>query len=153
LVFDYGATSKHIITWQHFPILYPFVHRINSSWIAITAVSHHLLTKVGLYQERRAVSLRRNRTGKKSGGKKGHPGNTLLAVSNPDHVVLRKVSVCSCCGKDLSSLAVIDIEKRQVFNIPPSDETGIYRGTKREWLHAASTEAFTYYFPHSNWSI
>ena len=29
------------------------------------------------------------------------------------------------------------------------EETGLYRSGKRAWLHSASTEEFTYYFPHS----
>jgi transposase len=67
---------------------------------------------------RRVVSLR-NSTGRKPGGQKGHPGTTLQAVPNPDHIVLHKVNVCSRCGKDLSSVPVREIEKRQVFDIPP----------------------------------
>jgi transposase len=191
-------------------------------------------------------------TGRKPGGQKDHPGATLQAVSSPDHIVPYEVSVCSRCGKDLSSIPVAEIEKRQVFDIPPLklevtehqsevkicpqchtlnrgdfpegvtqpvqygervksfavylnqyqlipyqrvsemfedlfgrsisqgtllntiqtsyrnlesteawiksnildshtvhfDETGLYYGGKRFWLHTASTEEFTYYYPH-----
>jgi transposase len=199
----------------------------------------------------KVVSLRKS-TGKKPGGQEGHPGTTLRAVSNPDHIAPHKVSACLGCGKDLSSTPVAEIEKRQVFDIPPLklevtehqsevkicprchamnhggfpagvtqpvqygeraksfavylnqyqlipyqrvtemfedlfgqpisqgtllnaietsycnlestenwiksgilnsysahfDETGLYRSGKRVWLHSASTEEFTYYFPH-----
>jgi transposase len=199
----------------------------------------------------REVSLRKH-TDKNPGGQKGHPGITLRSVSKPDHIVPHKVHVCLCCGKDLSSIPVSEIEKRQVFDIPPVklevsehrsevkicprchsvnrgsfprgvshsvqygnrvksfavylnqyqlipyqrvtemfedlfgqslsqgtllnaietsyvnlestedwikgnilktptvhfDETGIYHSSKRLWLHAASTESFSYYFPH-----
>ena len=47
------------------------------------------------------------------------PGATLQSVSSPDHIVPYGVSVCSRCGKDLSSIPVAEIEKRQVFDIPP----------------------------------
>ncbi|PIU56412.1 MAG: hypothetical protein COS88_02870, partial [Chloroflexi bacterium CG07_land_8_20_14_0_80_51_10] len=67
---------------------------------------------------KKVVSLR-NSTGKKPGGQEGHPGTNLQAVSNPDHTVPHKVNVCSCCGKDLSSIPAQGIEKRQVFDIPP----------------------------------
>ena len=201
---------------------------------------------------KKVVSLRSS-TGKKPGGQEGQPGSTLRAVSSPDHIVPHEVSVCSRCGKDLSSTPVAGIEKRQVFDIPPLklevtehqaevkicpechtrsrgdfpegvtqavqygeraksfavylnqyqlipyervtemfvdllgqpisqgtllnaietsycnlestenwiksrilnshtvhfDETGLYRSGKRAWLHSASTEEFTYYFPHS----
>jgi len=207
----------------------------------------------GRATSKRKVASLRNSTGKKPGGQKGHPGNTLRTVSNPDHIVPHTVHVCSCCGKSLSFVPVTEIERRQVFDIPPVklevtehqsevkicpgchtvnrgsfpagvtksvqygdrvkslavylnqyqlipyqrvtemfedlfgqsisqgtllnaietsyrnlestehwikrtilnastvhfDETGIYCSTKRLWLHAASTEAFTNYFPHS----
>jgi transposase/uncharacterized coiled-coil protein SlyX len=67
---------------------------------------------------KKVVSLR-NSTGKKPGGQEGHPGNTLRAVSSPDHIVPHEVSVCSRCGKDLSSTPLAGMEKRQVFDIPP----------------------------------
>ena len=64
------------------------------------------------------ISLR-HKTNKKPGGQRGHPGTTLQAVSNPDYIISHKVSVCLCCGKDLSFTPITKIEKRQVFDLPP----------------------------------
>ena len=36
-----------------------------------------------------------------NGGQKGHKGNTLRQVSEPDHIVCHYPEICSCCGKTL----------------------------------------------------
>ena len=59
------------------------------------------------------------KSGRKPGGQKGHEGNTLRMVSNPDKVVVHKVDVCGSCGKSLKREKVIEYDKRQVFDIPP----------------------------------
>jgi len=41
------------------------------------------------------------KSGRKPGGQKGHEGNTLRMVSNPDKVVVHRVGVCGSCGKSL----------------------------------------------------
>lgn len=54
-----------------------------------------------------------------SGGQKGHPGQTLEQVLEPDKVV-EHPTPCSCprCGCELGVVAVKKIIKRQVFDIP-----------------------------------
>ena len=75
----------------------------------------------------KTVSLRK-KSGKKSGGQKGHKGHTLKQSDNSDHVVPLKVISCPCCA-DLSNEPVIGYEKRQVFDLPePELEVTEYQG-------------------------
>ncbi len=61
--------------------------------------------------ERRAV-------GRKQGKQPGAPGKHLAQVTDPD-VVLRHVPVsCGSCGSGLEGADVIDLERRQVFDLP-----------------------------------
>jgi transposase len=53
------------------------------------------------------------------GGQKGHRGSTLMPVSVPDEVVYHTVSVCSGCGASLKDVPSSEIERRQVFEVPP----------------------------------
>lgn len=69
--------------------------------------------------KRRTTKSLREKSGKKSGGQDGHKGNTLNMVETPDEIVPLSVSICHHCGEDLSSVAVVSTEKRQVFDIPP----------------------------------
>lgn len=61
----------------------------------------------------------RPRGKRKPGGQKGHLGSTLKMVDNPDYSVLYPVNQCQHCGHRLADEASIDVEKRQVFDIPP----------------------------------
>src|SRR5258705_1563441 len=54
-----------------------------------------------------------------SGGQVGHPGHTLQRVETPDVVVHHALEVCPECQHDLRSVAVVGVEKRQVFDLPP----------------------------------
>ena len=56
---------------------------------------------------------------RKPGGQKGHRGNTLERVSNPDKTLIRLVKNCTCCGHSLDNEPVNNYDKRQVFDIPP----------------------------------
>lgn len=58
-------------------------------------------------------------SGRKSGGQEGHPGSTLQAVSDPDHINRHSVNTCQKCRTSLISIKPDGIEKRQVFDIPP----------------------------------
>lgn len=53
------------------------------------------------------------------GGQPGHTGHTLEPVENPDKKVPHKVKTCEGCGASLEYVPVIDLELRQVFDIPP----------------------------------
>lgn len=62
---------------------------------------------------------RRGKSGKSSGGQKGHKGNTLKQVKHPDEIVDHCLTQCVGCGLDLSAESFEAIERRQVFDIPP----------------------------------
>jgi len=61
----------------------------------------------------------RQKTGRRSGGQKGHAGHTLKMVEQPDRTCVHEVSTCSRCATDLQSVEPCGYEKRQVFDVPP----------------------------------
>ena len=67
---------------------------------------------------KRTQSLR-TKSDKKPGGQDGHSGETLSFSATPDDVISHVVSHCSCCGKNLSSVAASELERRQVYDAPP----------------------------------
>jgi transposase len=66
----------------------------------------------------RTGNLRR-KTGRVSGGQEGHPGHTLKMVEEPDHIEVHKASKCPECAADLQAIEACELERRQVFDIPP----------------------------------
>jgi transposase len=46
----------------------------------------------------------RKKSGKKSGGQKGHPGMTLEQVENPDVIEIYSVDVCEGCANPLGTV-------------------------------------------------
>lgn len=69
--------------------------------------------------KREATKSMRKSSGSGVGGQKGHKGNTLQMVDNPDKVVLHRVAQCKNCGLSLERSEAKDYERRQVFDIPP----------------------------------
>jgi transposase len=63
-------------------------------------------------------SLRR-KAERRAGGQQGHEGSTLKMADCPDRVVDHKVTVCEECKACLEDVAVLEVERRQVFEIPP----------------------------------
>jgi len=63
----------------------------------------------------------RGKSGRKPGGQGGHPGRTLRQVEDPDEVVRHEPGVCIGCGRDASRGEQVGIERRQVFDLPPTD--------------------------------
>jgi transposase len=61
----------------------------------------------------------RQKTGRRSGGQKGHKGRTLKMVDQPDHIRVHEVTSCPQCATDLQSVEPCRRERRQVFDTPP----------------------------------
>lgn len=61
----------------------------------------------------------RKKSGKKSGGQKGHSGTTRCQINNPDEIIAYPLNKCNCCGKSLTATIPDHIEKRQIWDIPP----------------------------------
>jgi transposase len=72
----------------------------------------------GLKKEPRVLRSLRTRTGKPSGGQKGHRGDTLRQVAEPDVVVEHTAERCAHCQARLLADSKIGEEKRQVFDLP-----------------------------------
>jgi transposase len=72
----------------------------------------------GLRKKPRISGSLRGRSGKPSGGQKGHDGGTLRQVADPDDAVRHEACACGHCGSPLDQTAAIGIEKRQVFDLP-----------------------------------
>jgi transposase len=66
----------------------------------------------------RTKSLRQP-SGKKPGGQSGHEGRTLKMVSEPQQVVVHRLTQCVTCGHDLAGVVAVDDQRRQVFDLPP----------------------------------
>ncbi|OAO82257.1 Mobile element protein [Anoxybacillus flavithermus] len=60
----------------------------------------------------------RQPSGNKPGGQEGHQGTTLRQVPNPDHRVLHRVTECKGCGHSLEHVAPLQVDIRQVFDLP-----------------------------------
>ncbi len=70
--------------------------------------------------QRKTRSMRPKGKGK-TGGQNGHQGHTLKMVDNPDYVERHNVTECEKCKSSLSEKEANDVERRQVFDIPPSE--------------------------------
>jgi transposase len=72
----------------------------------------------GLRKKPRIVGSLRTPSGKPSGGQKGHRGDTLRQVAEPDQIVEHAATICRHCSAGLDEGSVIGAEKRQVFDLP-----------------------------------
>ena len=63
-------------------------------------------------------SLRRK--GGKPGGQDGHRGQTLRQVMTPDVIVRHEPVYCSGCGEPSPQAVEVGVERRQVFDLPPT---------------------------------
>jgi transposase len=72
----------------------------------------------GLKKKPRVLKSLRTRTGKPSGGQKGHRGDTLRQVAEPDRIVEHSAERCAHCQARLLAASKVGEEKRQVFDLP-----------------------------------
>lgn len=56
---------------------------------------------------------------RKPGGQPGHQGHTLEMVNEPEYVEVHRLVNCPHCQHDLSEAQVLDVERRQIFDVPP----------------------------------
>src|SRR5437879_3376488 len=66
---------------------------------------------------RQPKSLRK-KSGKKTGGQPDHLGSTLMWSATPDSIIVHPVASCQHCQTDLQAVAVVQIERRQVVDVP-----------------------------------
>jgi transposase len=71
----------------------------------------------GLKKPTRTKSLRES-SGKKPGGQKGHPGETLRQVENPDVIINHYPGGCTKCGLEVTPDMATGYQSRQVFDVP-----------------------------------
>ena len=72
----------------------------------------------GLTKKPARTSSLRERSGKKPGGQKGHPGKTLCRTENPDATIDHFPETCSECGGTLTGATATGHTARQVFDLP-----------------------------------
>src|SRR5665811_1497821 len=120
----------------------------------------------GLKKPPRVSSLR-ERSGKKPGGQKGHKGETLRQVTDPNEVVDHYPSACSMCGAGLDPETSVGHSARQVFDLPEPQPVVVTEhrahdcqcavcGTTREpYEHGESLQRIRDQFlgPVLNWGI
>lgn len=71
----------------------------------------------GLKKPARVSSLR-EASGKKTGGQKGHRGETLRRTATPDATIDHYPQTCASCGATLTAAMATDHVARQVFDLP-----------------------------------
>ncbi len=71
----------------------------------------------GLKRPARTGSLR-EKSGKKSGGQRGHRGETLRQIETPDTVIDHYPERCPQCGEASGTAASLSHRKRQVMDLP-----------------------------------
>jgi transposase len=72
----------------------------------------------GLKKKPARVSSLRGRSGKKTGGQKGHPGKTLRRTDTPDATIDHFPEICTGCGGALTEATATGHTARQVFDLP-----------------------------------
>ena len=92
---------------------------------------------------RKTKSLR-GKSKLKQGGQKGHKGNKLTMIANPDIVVIHDITQCDCCGNELPK-ADSNYDARQVFDLPPIKiEVTEHRRLKKTCLHCGRKNKATF---------
>lgn len=72
----------------------------------------------GLAKKPRIAGSLRGVSDKKSGGQRGHQGDTLRPVADPDKIERHVATQCRHCQAALTATMATRVEKRQVFEMP-----------------------------------
>jgi transposase len=89
------------------------------SRLAKDSHNSHLPPSSDRFSQAAKTKSLRQQSGKKPGAQPGHEGNTLYQVAEPDQIMVHPVVSCACCQHDLSQEPCLQIERRQVLDIPP----------------------------------
>jgi transposase len=81
---------------------------------------------------RQPKSLRK-KSGQKPGGQTAHPGSTLQLSPTPDTVIVHPVDHCQHCQHDLREVAALQVERRQVVDVPPKRVLVIEHQAQQKW--------------------
>src|SRR5580698_993925 len=84
----------------------------------------------GLKKKPARVSSLRERSDRKPGGQKGHPGKTLSRTETPDATIDHFPETCRGCGGALNEVMATGHTARQVFDLPAPTALDRY-GTSR----------------------
>lgn len=112
------------------------VHQLTSQVHLLTARVHELEAQLaknssnsgkppssdGPKKPKKTNSLR-GKSGRKPGGQLGRKGVNLEPVSDPSNIEIHSPKTCSGCQTSLEDIAAVDVDKRQVFDIPPISVT------------------------------
>jgi transposase len=60
----------------------------------------------------------RRQAKRRPGKQPGDPGHHLAQVSDPDEIVPHRPTRCPACEGDLTDAEIVDVERRQVFEVP-----------------------------------
>lgn len=99
----------------------------------------------GLAKKPARTRSQRRRSGKKSGGQKGHPGAHLAWSDHPTHQEVFAPSACRACGTSLAEAKVVKCERRQRVDLPePKLDITDYEAQHRECpaCHAVTAGEF-----------
>lgn len=91
----------------------------------------------GLKKPARVRSLREP-SGKRPGGQKGHPGDTLRQTEMPDVIIDHYPATCARCGMALTPAMARDHVARQVFDLPEPRPVVV---TEHRAMHAVADRA------------
>jgi transposase len=86
----------------------------------------------GLKKPVRVSSLRES-SGKKSGGQKGHPGETLRRVDTPDATIHHYPQTCSACGEPLTAAMATDHAAPAILILTVISGGWILFGIRNRW--------------------
>jgi transposase len=65
-----------------------------------------------------APKSQRKKSGRASGGQKGHKGKTLQRIDDPDKIEPIRLGSCPHSGIELNESHIVDVMRRQVFDLP-----------------------------------
>ena len=109
--------DAQVIQMQHQIVL--FSEQVQALQDRLNKDSHNSHLPPSSDRFHRQTKSLRKKSGKKAGGQVGHPGSTLQLSWTPDTVIVHPVEQCHHCQQDLRGVESLQVERRQVIDLPP----------------------------------